>query len=302
MVPAYGNGRLLHEAVESVLAQSDPSWRLTVIDDAASSEDGALQAWLGALGDERIRYLPNARRLGINRNFQRCVEEARAELVVLLGADDRLLPHFVGRVRALAGEHPDVAWIHANATVIDADGSSVMPLVDRVKRLAALRVRGVRETGGEELAASLLRGNWMYFPSCVFRRGPLQAHGFRPGYDIVLDLDLYLRLLLAGERVLLVEEPGIEYRRHAASLSSSGAGDGTRLAEEHDYSAAAAAAVAAAGWPRAARAARLHWTARMHALAKLPGTLAAGHHDTARTMLRLAAARTPAHKERVRRP
>ncbi len=304
MLPAYGDGPLLREAVASVLTQDDSRWRLTVVDDAAALEDGSLAAWLVELRDDRVRYLANPVRLGINRNFQRCVDEARADLVVLLGADDRLLPGFVGRVRELATGHPDVGWIHTNALVVDGAGRPTLPLVDRVKRWTALDVEGTRETGGEELAASLLRGNWMYFPSCAFRRGPLQRHGFRVGYDIVLDLDLFVRLLVAGERALLVQEPGIEYRRHAASLSSSGAGDGTRFVEETAYFAEAATAVAAAGWPRAARAARLHLTSRLHAVAKLPGLLAAGHHDTARTMLRLAVApvRPREAQEGARRP
>lgn len=303
MVPAYGDGPLLRDAVRSVLAQDDSAWRLTVIDDAASMEDGALAAWLSELGDERVRYLPNPRRLGINRNFQRCADEATADLVVLLGADDRLLPHFVGRVTEIAALHPDAALIHSGAVVIGDDGRPVTPLADRVKAWSAPRVDGLRVMGGEALAVSLLHGNWMYFPSVVFRRPWIQEHGFREGHDIVLDLDLYLRILLAGGSAVLVGQPCIEYRRHAASLSSSGAGDGTRFAEESAYFAETAAAMTAHGWPRAARAARWHRTSRLHAVVKVPGLLAGGHSDTAASMLRLAVSRArPGHttQERAR--
>jgi hypothetical protein len=147
--------------------------------------------------------------------------------------------------------------------------------------------------GGEELATSLLHGNWMYFPSAVFRPTWIQKHGFRVGYDIVLDLDLYLRMLLAGGTAVLVEDPCIEYRRHAASLSSAGAGDGTRFTEEISYFAETAVTMTAAGWPRAARAARVHRTSRLHAAVKVPGLFASGHRSTAASMLRLAVSRTP---------
>src|SRR5664279_4166137 len=92
MVPAYGDGPLVREAINSVLAQDDKHWRLTVIDDAAAIEHGELEQWLAGLGDSRVRYLANPQRLGINRNFQRCADESTAEWVVILGADDRLLP------------------------------------------------------------------------------------------------------------------------------------------------------------------------------------------------------------------
>ncbi len=295
MVPAYGDGPLLREAIRSVLAQDDPGWRLTVIDDGAAMEHGALAAWLHELADDRVRYLANDERLGINRNFQRCVDEARADLVVILGADDRLRPGFLPLVRELAAAHPDAAWLHTGATIIDQDGAPAMPLADRVKRWTAPRIVGSRVMGGEDLAVSLLRGNWMYFPSVVFRREWVQKHGFRRGYDIVQDLDLYLRLLLAGGSAVLSGRPGIEYRRHAASLSSAGAGDGTRFAEETAFFVEAAADMTAAGWPRAARAARRHWTSRLHALATLPGLVAAGHRGTAGVMLRTALAPPDVH-------
>ncbi|MCT2586687.1 glycosyltransferase [Actinophytocola gossypii] len=300
MVPAFGDGELVRETVRSVLDQRDPHWRLTVIDDGVGGGvGGELGDWIAGLGDDRIRYLANPTRLGINRNFQRCTDESSADLVVLLGSDDRLLPDFVGRVRDVAARCPDAAFIHTGARVIGDDGEPVSPLVDRVKKLtmpglsAEDRERGWRLIGGEELAASLLGGNWMYFPSVAFRGDALRRHGFREGYDIVLDLDVYLRILVEGGQVVLFAEPGIEYRRHAASLSSAQADTGSRFDEERAYFAEAAEMMAAAGWSRAARAARLHWTSRMHAVVKLPGLLAARRWGHAGAMLRGALATKP---------
>ncbi|GLZ52726.1 glycosyltransferase [Actinomycetospora sp. NBRC 106378] len=269
MVPAYGDGALLRETVRSVIAQSDGHWRLTVIDDRADPCGTAeLGNWLASLQDDRVRLLTNPVRLGINRNFQRCLDESSAEFVQLLGADDRLLPDSVERVRRAATRHPDVAFIHTGASIIDADGRAVKPLVDRIKRAVSIRTAVDSVHGGEELAASLLRGNWMYFPSVVFRRDAVVPLGFRPGYDIVLDLDLYLRLLVEDRSCLLFASPGLEYRRHAASVSSEGAGDGSRFAEEVAYFAEAESMMRSHGWPSAARAARLHLTSRLHAIVR----------------------------------
>jgi GT2 family glycosyltransferase len=295
MVPAFGDGALVRETVTSVLAQDDPNWRLTVIDDGvAAGRDPGLGDWLTGLAEPRVRYLANPERLGINRNFQRCAEASSAELVVILGSDDRLLPDFVGRVRQAAQRYPDAAFIHTGARIMDAAGQPATPLVDRVKALTAPRVRDSARLGGEPLAASLLRGNWMYFPSVAFRREVLLRHGFRPGYDIVLDLDLYLRILRDGGDAVLLERPGIEYRRHPDSLSSARAGDGSRFAEERAFFAEAAAEFAALGWRRTARAARWHLTSRLHVLCKLPGLLASGDLGAAGALLRGALTPIPA--------
>ena len=122
VLPAYGDGALLREAVRSVLAQDVPHWRLTVVDDRADAPPDDLGAWLDALGDPRVRYLANPVRLGINRNFQRCLELATAPLVVVLGADDRMLPHYVRVVSEAAARHPDAAWIHPGVRVIVNSG------------------------------------------------------------------------------------------------------------------------------------------------------------------------------------
>jgi len=288
MVPAYGDGPLIRETVSSVLNQNDPDWHLTVIDDAASLENGELAAWVYGMDDSRVRYLPNPVRLGINRNFQRCADESRANWAILLGADDRLMPDCITRVRRAADHFPDASWIHTGAMIIDEDGRLTYPIADRVKRRLAPQVHGQRLMGGEALAVSLLRGNWMYFPSCAFRRDVLQQYAFRPEFDIVQDLDLYLRILLAGGSCVLLEAPGIQYRRHAASLSSTRADDGSRFAEEDVFFEAMAAEMAGAGWLRAASAARWHWTSRLHAIAKVPSLITSRKHQAAVAIVRTA--------------
>ena len=288
MVPAYGDRPSLREAVDSVLRQDDPNWRLTVVDDGPVSGEGSTKGWIAELRDDRIRYVANRVRLGINRNFQQCAQLAEADIVMLLGDDDKLLPDCVGRARRLALQHSDVAIIHMGAIVIDETGKPIFPLVDRVKKFTAPRIRGTQLAGGEKLATSLLNANWMYFPSCVFRRVTLQSYGFRDGLDLVLDLDLYLRLLMAGEKVLLLETPGIQYRRHLRSLSAVGAGVGSRFSEERTFFYEIMANLAAIGWRKAAWAARMHWTSRMHALTMLPGLIGGGDLVTAGRVMRQA--------------
>jgi glycosyltransferase involved in cell wall biosynthesis len=286
MIPAYGDNALVREAVASVLAQDSPRWRLTMFDDGP--DDPQLRAWMVGLGDPRVRYERNPQRLGINGNFQRCVDEADGDLVVLLGADDRMLPGYVRIVAAAAVRHPGASWLQPAVRVIDGAGEVTTGLTDRVKTWISPHIEGERELGGEELARSLLRGLWMYFPAVTFRREALAKYGFRPGWDIVLDLDLYLRILLDGGHAVYLDEVAFEYRRHGASLSSTEIGTGIRFAEERSYYAEVRRAARAAGWPRAGRAASVHLTSRLHALTTLPGALRSGNGALIRAVTRHA--------------
>jgi GT2 family glycosyltransferase len=282
MIPAYGDGPLLREAVASVLAQADPRWRLTVVDDGPA--DPALAQWCADLGDERVTYLQNPVNLGINRNFQRCLDLAAHELVVLVGADDRLLPGYVAAVSSAAAFFPKAALVQPGVRVIGEAGQPVRPLGDRVKSVLAMRVAGRRLVGGEELAASLLRGNWMYFPAVAFRREWVQRYGFREGYDVVQDLDLYLRMLFDGAQAVLVEEVCFEYRRHGASLSSTEAVSGGRFREELAFFEEVRVEAGHRGWRRAARAADAHLTSRLHSVVRAASAARGGDLATARLL------------------
>ena len=277
MLPHYGRLDLAQETVRSVLSQDDPNWRLTVVDDSGELADDALAAWCDELGDERVHYRRNPHNLGINRNFQECVDLVEHDLAVIIGNDDLMLPGYVGTVRRAHAAHPDVAIIQPGVEVVDADGVPARTLVDLGKRwVYAPRVSEPTVLAGQELAVSLLRGNWLYFPSICWSTEPLRRTGFREGLSVVQDLALVLDLVLDGESLLVEPATCFRYRRHDASVSSAHAADGRRFAEEREFFLESADRMAARGWPRAARAARRHLSSRLNALTRLP---AAARHS-----------------------
>ena len=273
LMPFYGDVALLKEAVASVLAQSDPHWRLVVVDDAYP--DDTVPAWFDSLHDSRVEYHRNESNLGVTRNFNRLLEIATAELVTLMGCDDRMLPDYVARVLGTFADAPaDVAMFQPGVRVVDAGGTPVLPLGDRMKNWLRPGVKGTRRVvGGEQLVASLLHGNWTYFPSICWRRSRIAAHGFRSELTVVQDLALLLDLATEGQQIVVDDDPVFEYRRHAAAVSSVGLVTGDRLAEERAFFEESAARFSAMEWPQATMAARLHFTSRLNALTRVPGAV-----------------------------
>jgi GT2 family glycosyltransferase len=283
MMPFYGSFDLLRAAVLSVQAQSDPDWRLTIIDDRYP--DAEPMAWARTLNDSRITVLENAENLGVSGNFTRSIELASADFTVIIGCDDILLPNYISRMRELAGRFPDAAYLQPGVEVIDADGSVSLPLADRVKGYYRPTVSGPRALHGEELATSLLRGNWTYFPSILWRTEVLKKHGFRPDLDVVLDLALQIEIVMDGGVLVLDTVPSFRYRRHQASVSSWKASDGSRFLEEQSYFLETAAAMRARGWRRAAGAATRHVSSRLNALTRMPSALSARDGRGIRSLL-----------------
>lgn len=286
MMPFYGRVDHFQAAVRSVLAQVDPDWRLVVIDDHDPDETAG--QWLVGLADPRIVYRRNPVNLGINANFQASIDLAENEWLTIFGCDDVMLPGYVGRIRQLIREHPAVSFIHPGTRVIDEHGQITTPLVDRVKSLYRPRFQGFLELGGEPLAVSLTRGNWMNFPAIAWNRAAVTAVGFRPDFSIVQDLGLALDLVFRGGSLLLDDQVVFEYRRHASSVSSWRAADGSRFAEEQGFFRDLAVEFHGHGWKRATRAARLHLSSRMNALTRIPDAVRARRSDGIRILVRHA--------------
>ena len=116
-------------------------------------------------------------------------------------------------------------------------------------------------------------GNWLYWPSLMFRTGKVQRHAFRQDLPIILDLALVLDMVVDGSSLVLDPDVTFAYRRHATSLSGTALSDGTRFAQDRRYFADAEAQMRGAGWRSAERAARRRWTSRLHALTLLPAAL-----------------------------
>ena len=136
--------------------------------------------------------------------------------------------------------------VQPGVRVVDETGTPSAGLVDTVKQ-RLLRPRGDGRTvlSGEALAASLLRGNWLYWPSLAFRRKAVVEVGFRDELPIIQDFALELDLVARGGRSSSTHVCFL-YRRHAGSASATTLADGTRFADER----------ATTRWPRPRCA---HW-------------------------------------------
>lgn len=287
-VPYWGDAATFIATITSIRAQTDPHWRLTVIDDCYP--DTRVERHIATLGDSRIEYRRNESNVGITENFRRALAAATGSHVVVLGSDDLLLPDYVAHVRWAMTTNPDAAVIQPGVKVIDGLGRPSHSLTDFVKQ-RLLTPRRPTTVHGEAMAASLLRGNWLYWPSLALRVDVARSVGFRDGLPIILDLAILVDIAFAGGSLRYTAETCFAYRRHAESLSQTSLRDGTRFDDELEFYRQAEREAHARGWPRAARAARLRLMSRLHAATQLPLLLGSARRSARRSALRLAFAR-----------
>jgi glycosyltransferase involved in cell wall biosynthesis len=271
-LPFYGDVAFMKQTVQSILNQSDPNWRLVVVDDGYP--DDTLPGWFASLEDQRVEYQRNVQNLGANGNFQKCLGLLSAEYCLVMGADDLLEPNFVERVNELIKANPGIAMIHPGVKVIDEKNELISTRSDQVKKSIRESQSSSKVLSGESLARSLMKGNWMYFPSIVWKTKTIQEIGFRPGFHVCQDLGLAMDLIMQGGEMALIEDDIFRYRRHQESDSSIKAINGERFKDEKHFFKVMAKDLRKIGWKSAAKAAKIHSTSRLHAASLIPACIA----------------------------
>lgn len=259
-IPYYAGRHYLAEAIESVLAQTLDDWELVVVEDAGPEPAADLVA---SYHDERLRYARNDHTLGLAGNWNRCVHEARSPLVTLLHGDDRLRPAYAERVTAAARAHPHAAAVFAGATVIGPDGAPTWTVADRYKGWLTRR-RGDHVVRDDRGLSRVVAGNYIVCPTLCLRREVVGADPFEPRWRFVTDWAFTCEQVLRGHELFGLEEPLLEYRRHAQQVTSVLGRDASRFEEELAFLDEIEQRTSARGWTASARAARRRVTVRGH--------------------------------------
>jgi len=111
----------LEAALESILGQTSPRWRLLVIDDGAN---GALNPIVGGLADDRVQVLPSEPR-GFAAALNTGMRHAGTDFVSVLFGDDEWVPNVVEVLTSSIENFREVDVFHGSRQIIDEDGRAI---------------------------------------------------------------------------------------------------------------------------------------------------------------------------------
>ena len=123
-LPVYNGERHISEALEALLGQTYEDFELIVSDNA--STDGTSEICLRyARQDHRIRYIRQARNIGLVPNHIFVLQQARGELFKSAAHDDLYARDLLARCVTALDEDPHAVLAHAWSAVVDSSGSVV---------------------------------------------------------------------------------------------------------------------------------------------------------------------------------
>jgi glycosyltransferase involved in cell wall biosynthesis len=232
-IPNYNNGRFLRAALESVLAQTFRDFEIVVSDNASTDDSVAV---VESVESDRIRLVRNPQNLGISANFDRAVEASTGRHVLVLSADDLMLPAaletYAGVLDGLGSEAARSVLISAY-DVIGSTGEHLYSMVRPPGKLFYETVEAGRApatdaglaletTPGREILAHALRLRLAPAPfvaTCYPRELYEQVGGYRSGFRAWPDTHFALKLLAEDAPVVYVPQRLFSYRVHEENTS-----------------------------------------------------------------------------------
>ncbi|MGY4531825.1 hypothetical protein ACVW0Y_000941 [Pseudomonas sp. TE3786] len=209
VIPTYNYAQLLPRALDSVLAQWADDIELLVVNDGSQdSTVEVLQGYLQRYADRlQVIHQPNE---GAASARNRGIAAAQGRYVLLLDADDELLPKAFAVLRQVLAANPRVAMVLGAQLSVSANGNQRLRLPTPVQGTAVQRCR--RFLLDKSISISHSRS--------LFRRDLLlqrpYPHTLRSGEDIPV-----FAYLLVNGAVATTPQPLARVHKHADSLRHS---------------------------------------------------------------------------------
>ncbi len=200
-IPVFDGANFIRESVESILNQTEKNFELLVVDNCSTDQTVKIVA---GYDDPRIRLCVNPRNVGLIANFNKCIELAKGDFIVLLPHDDVLLPTALEAFSQALLADSDIGLAYSSFYSIDERGNKL--------RLMS-RDREDRVMTGNEAFAMLAEG--CPIQCAMTRRDVYSRLG---SWDTTLimtcDWDMWCRIALAGYKYTYISTPQNCYRVH----------------------------------------------------------------------------------------
>ena len=199
LLPCYNAAATLQESLDSVLRQSFTDFEVLVLD------DGSTDAPIPPAADPRVRCLRSEQNLGLSRQLNIGLEQARGEFVARLDADDVALPERLFKQLDLMLQHTEIGICGCQAQLFDASGD--LEIWDYPTDPALCH------------STLFLRSCFLH-PGVMMRRSLLEKHGLRydESLEVAQDYELWYRILKHSSGTNL-DSALVRYRVSDAQLS-----------------------------------------------------------------------------------
>jgi GT2 family glycosyltransferase len=215
LTPAYRTESTLSRTIDSVQAQTRADWELVVVDNGNSDAIAAVVA--PYLSDPRVRLI-RQENMGHDGGVMAAAAVAQGRYFVILNSDDSVTPDFCTRTGHILDAHPEIAAVTCDAYLFTDPGGARLAR-SYWEHAGGRKAHSGLDAGRPLRLAEIIDGPSPYYSAPIRRDVWNAVGGLATDTPLVCDLDLWLRILLAGHDVRMISDRLGVYRIAAGSVS-----------------------------------------------------------------------------------
>jgi len=231
VIPAHNGELYLRFAIESVLNQTRKADEIIIIDDASTDKTADIIQSIESR--ERVKYIVNEESTGFVDAWNRAIEKASGDFVVILHQDDLLCPEYLYHIEKAIENYPEVRHLYSGCNYINELGDiikstpqphSVEPKLCSGKEYAKNYLNGVITNQHIHRCPGVTTNRKLLLDQCAYRK--------EAGH--IADDDFFLRVGVFTN-VIGISQPLASFRHHAESCTSKAESLTLNLAQDYIY-------------------------------------------------------------------
>jgi len=205
-IPTYNYGRFLPQTIDSILQQTFDHFEVLIIDDCSTDEtEEVVKPY--AIRNPRIRFIINPENLGMVRNWNLCLAEARGKYIKYLFGDDLLLSRdALQKMVSLLESEKSISLVSSSRKIIDSESNTIGMKSPFKRDLVAQGTKLINLCLAKQ-------DNLIGEPTAVMFRKSDATRGFKSQYRQIVDLEMWFYLLEKGD-FAYIREPLCAFRVH----------------------------------------------------------------------------------------
>ncbi|MFT7086869.1 MAG: glycosyltransferase involved in cell wall biosynthesis [Rickettsiales bacterium] len=209
-IASYNHAKYLKDTIQSVLNQSFQDFEIIISDDF--STDNSIEI-IKNFKSSKIKLIENQQNNGCSINFNKCLEIASGEYLALLGSDDMMAKNRLENQLIYLEKNQQYGAVFTHAQTINVENKEIEHGIMGMNN-------HLNYDRFEKLRKLFYGDNFLWAPTAMIKKDVLKNIGFfNPCLLQTQDFELWIRILIGGFDVGLIEEKLTYYRINDNNLS-----------------------------------------------------------------------------------
>jgi len=222
LTTCYNHEDFIGQAIEGVIAQTYPYWKMIILDDRSTDGSRAIiQSF--AEKDERISYYFDDKNVKKSARLNTYLDKVDTEYVAFLDSDDFWREDRLEKQMEVFQSHPEIDVCYSDGLVVDSRPAPKEGELWETLSSNQLfsEIHRIPEKRSGNIYTELLKGNFIFFSSPLVRHDIMKGISFIVVDKLGEDWYFWLDVAQRGANFKYLETPLSYYRIHGSGMMQS---------------------------------------------------------------------------------